>query len=1120
MPDAYQPIRELLKRVRARWRAVRLLEALIRSALAASAVLALALVAARFAPREPAVFGLVGALAAIGVAAAIIWAFAPLRQTPSDRQVARFIEERATTLDDRLASAVDVVVSDTASRSPSLVEPMLADAARRARDVDIDDLVHRGLLRRRAIQSGAAAMVLLLVGFLARGLVRETLDAVALTLFPSRVTLEIAPGDARIRAGASLAIRARLVGNQAPVVAQVRMGEGEGSRTTDMQAAGSGQFQLALESVTSSFTYRVTAGSVSSPDYTVTVARPPRVTRIDVDYAYPAALGLKGRTEEDGGDIYAPAGTDVRLRIHTDRRVASGRMALTEGGAVPLTARTETELAAGLKLVGDNSYRVVLTDRDGLVNPGETEYFIRALEDSPPQVRIVKPASDRRVTALEEVDIEAQADDDFGIARLDLVYAVGGRDEKVVPLGGGHGTSAEGRHTLFLEDFNLRPGDLISYYVRAFDVARGRRSHEARSDIFFLEVKGFEQEFALSQSQAASGGNDLDDLIAAQKEVVVATWKIERRAGVARGARPEQDIRAVGRAEAELKTRVEEISSAFRENTMRNPRQRPQQGGGGGDAARAGQTLSEEEAMAAASAAMGKAVTSLTSLKTRDALPPEMEALAYLLKAQGDVKRREVSRQQNGGGRYTNNRNYDLSALFDKELQRTQQTNYENRGTPGPRDDKSAGLLDRIRELARRQDELLKRQRDLARDRDTMTAEALKRELEKLTREQSELRQQAEELAGQPGARGSGGGRGMQDVSEQMRSAAGDLRRQDPGGASARGGRALEKLRELERQLQTSGPDERRRALGDMQLEARQLADAERRIANELGTAGQGKAGKDTARRLAGEQEGLASRARKLEEALKPMAGAPGDIGRDLARQQLVERMQKSAEDMRAASGPQGAELRRNAEAQRAAARALDKAAEALASANGGGDRESRKLSEQLAKAREIRDRLEDIGREAGRLGRQNARGSTPGGQKAPGEAGKPGEGRTGGGAGTDAAALRQEYVRQLQQTRQLLEELSRLDPSGPSGSGPTPEGGGMVLSAPGTEGFKQDFAQWEQLRIQATQALDKAESSISRKLQAKQSRDRLAAGVDDKAPSDYQRQVDSYFKAIAGGRK
>ena len=83
-------------------------------------------------------------------------------------------------------------------------------------------------------------------------------------------------------------------------------------------------------------------------------------------------------------------------------------------------------------------------------------------------------------------------------------------------------------------------------------------------------------------------------------------------------------------------------------------------------------------------------------------------------------------------------------------------------------------------------------------------------------------------------------------------------------------------------------------------------------------------------------------------------------------------------------------------------------------------------------------------------------------------------------------------------------------------GPGFTFEGQGMVLSAPGTEAFKQDFTKWEALRKQATQALERAEASLSKRLQAKASRDRLAAGADDKPPAGYEQQVDSYFKALA----
>ena len=103
------------------------------------------------------------------------------------------------------------------------------------------------------------------------------------------------------------------------------------------------------------------------------------------------------------------------------------------------------------------------------------------------------------------------------------------------------------------------------------------------------------------------------------------------------------------------------------------------------------------------------------------------------------------------------------------------------------------------------------------------------------------------------------------------------------------------------------------------------------------------------------------------------------------------------------------------------------------------------------------------------------------------------------------------------EQTKELIDQLRRDDPSlTRGGPGFTFEGQATVFASPGTEGFKQDFAKWDEMRKQATIALEQAESALSKKLQAKQAKDRLAAGADDNAPPDYKKQVDSYFKAIA----
>ena len=146
---------------------------------------------------------------------------------------------------------------------------------------------------------------------------------------------------------------------------------------------------------------------------------------------------------------------------------------------------------AEVLLASNDSYRIRLADEDGLTSRGEAEYFIRLMDDRPPDVRILRPSADQQITPLEEIAIEARADDDYGIDRFELVYGVAGRPEHTVPFERVTGTSIQkiGTRLLPAEELGVNPGDVITYYARARDVGRGKRATEASSDIYFLEVK-------------------------------------------------------------------------------------------------------------------------------------------------------------------------------------------------------------------------------------------------------------------------------------------------------------------------------------------------------------------------------------------------------------------------------------------------------------------------------------------------------------------------------------------------------------------------------------------------------------------------------------------------------
>ena len=63
---------------------------------------------------------------------------------------------------------------------------------------------------------------------------------------------------------------------------------------------------------------------------------------------------------------------------------------------------------------------------------------VDVLADRPPTVSFARPGRDTSASSIEEVFVEAAADDDYGVKDLELVYSVNGGAEKTVKLFAGN----------------------------------------------------------------------------------------------------------------------------------------------------------------------------------------------------------------------------------------------------------------------------------------------------------------------------------------------------------------------------------------------------------------------------------------------------------------------------------------------------------------------------------------------------------------------------------------------------------------------------------------------------------------------------------------------------------
>ena len=104
----------------------------------------------------------------------------------------------------------------------------------------------------------------------------------------------------------------------------------------------------------------------------------------------------------------------------------------------------------------DDFYRLFLANSEGVLNPASDEFFVEMLQDQPPTVSFNEPGRDRRVTNIEEIYAEIKAEDDHGLQKLELRFAINGEEEQTIGLDFRRGSRSQtSSHTFYLEEFEL-----------------------------------------------------------------------------------------------------------------------------------------------------------------------------------------------------------------------------------------------------------------------------------------------------------------------------------------------------------------------------------------------------------------------------------------------------------------------------------------------------------------------------------------------------------------------------------------------------------------------------------------------------------------------------------------
>jgi hypothetical protein len=1080
----------------------------------------------------------------------------PLWKRISDARLARLIEEHTPAASDRLVTAVEY---SNEARDPHISSAILdrleSDANQLAGALNLGNVIRRS---RLLVYGGATvASVLILAGVMKWG-PREISEGVAQLITPkalaastSAMSIKVKPGTARVPKSSDQDILATLLNFDSQMVSVfVRpLGSKNDWQGQPMEPAkAKSDYRYSIFNIQDSIEYFVESNGVRSDVFKLTVVDLPYVKQLDLTLNFPAFTRLPAKTMADSGDIAALKGTVANITARLSGKVRAARIVFPDGRKIEMRP-VGTDFVGAVTVAGDTSYYVELVSVDGETYRGSNEYDISVLEDQPPTISFDRPGRDKKATNLEEVFTQARAEDDYGIVSMDLHFSVNGGEEKKVNLQELTRESARtltGTHTFFLEEFNLKPGDFISYYAKARDA-----NSETTSDIYFIEVKPFEMEYRQSQQQGGGGGGqggdqDQNALSRRQKDLIAATHRLIREGEKYTPQERKDGYETVAAGQEKLRTDTLEFLDRIGRRL-------------GGQLEGEKELAEMAEDLKQAAHEMEGAPPPLRKETGRDALPPEQRALQKLLTADAIFREVQVAfgNQNANGGGGSQRQSQELAGLFDLELDKmkNQYETVQRQQSQQAQQAKSEAER-KLEELARRQEQALEDQRRQQgqprngqsggggnqRQQQQLIEEARQaaRELERLSRERRDPQ--------------------MQELSRQLNQSADEMQRAQ---ASSRGNandsiaqnqRALDRLREAQSRLQQmngqtggqTGAAGRGQQISELRQRAAQAASRQREIAKDVDNlarrGGQDANSQKTREQLAERKDALADAVSGLQQDLEQSARGMGsgqqrtarqlsDLAESLARDRVADRIREGKQ----ALGNNSLEGARASE--RAIERSLNNLSERLQSAEEGAGRLGNNAEEALDRTRQLADSVDSLRR---RLDENAARrnGSAPGPQPGQqqqqgsqsGPQGQPGSSQNGPRSSGDQrggsdqrggdGGYRGDDRQLSSELRERLRDAENLRREWGGSGGPSGPLNGVIdqlrrLTEIGPGGEAQTAAA---LRANVIDPLRQLELQLSRQAESQAGRTNLRLRDEGAAPERYRKAVEEYYRRLSGG--
>src|SRR5262249_20817426 len=156
-------------------------------------------------------------------------------------------------------------------------------------------------------------------------------------------------------------------------------------------------FGGSVPEVTGDLFYRIEYANEQTRDFKVTVFEHPRLERADAHLTFPEYTGLPEKTIPDTRRVSAVEGSRLDLTLQLNKQVKSARLVAKDNSTVPLAIETNkpTVSLKSFPVQASKSYELQLVDADGRTNKVPAQFFVEALKNRAPELKLASPRGDQ-----------------------------------------------------------------------------------------------------------------------------------------------------------------------------------------------------------------------------------------------------------------------------------------------------------------------------------------------------------------------------------------------------------------------------------------------------------------------------------------------------------------------------------------------------------------------------------------------------------------------------------------------------------------------------------------------------------------------------------------------------